>query len=160
MSAIKRVNCTPLWIGDPKVSSMTNFLTFNWRSTSRNYDENQQQTQPTYDTKSGNRTKATLKADECSQFFTAQSLLPIFKGSIHFCSLKLVTIQMKATCYICELGSAQTDKLLQKKQRSRPVAQETYSTASSCLQLSNCRFIDARNRQRLHLTLCLISVTH
>ena len=31
-----------------------------WRKTSQRKDENQQQTQPTYDAKSGNRTWATL----------------------------------------------------------------------------------------------------
>ena len=36
------------------------------RKTSRRKDENQQQTQPTYDTKSGNRTRATLVGGECS----------------------------------------------------------------------------------------------
>ena len=34
--------------------------------TSRSKDENQQQTQPTYDAKSGNRTRATLVEGECS----------------------------------------------------------------------------------------------
>ena len=32
----------------------------------RSKDENQQQTQPTYDAESGNRTRATLVGDECS----------------------------------------------------------------------------------------------
>ena len=32
----------------------------------RSKDENQQQTQPTYDTGTGNRTRATLVEDECS----------------------------------------------------------------------------------------------
>ena len=36
------------------------------RKTSRSKDENQQQTQPTYDAKSGNRTRATLVGGECS----------------------------------------------------------------------------------------------
>ena len=36
------------------------------RKTSRSKDENQQQTQPTYDAKSRNRTRATLVRDECS----------------------------------------------------------------------------------------------
>ena len=34
--------------------------------TSRRKDENQQQTQPTYDAESGNRTRATLVGGECS----------------------------------------------------------------------------------------------
>ena len=38
-------------------------------------DENQQQTQPTYDTETGNRTRATLVGGECS-LTTAPSLLP------------------------------------------------------------------------------------
>ena len=33
----------------------------------RSRDENQQQTQPTYDAESGNRTRATLVGGECSQ---------------------------------------------------------------------------------------------
>ena len=32
----------------------------------RSRDESQQQTQPTYDAKTGNRTRATLVGDECS----------------------------------------------------------------------------------------------
>ena len=36
------------------------------RKTSRSKDENQQQTQPTYDAESRNRTRATLVGDECS----------------------------------------------------------------------------------------------
>ena len=32
----------------------------------RSWDENQQQTQPTYDAESGNRTRATLVGGECS----------------------------------------------------------------------------------------------
>ena len=32
----------------------------------RSKDENQQQTQPTYDVESGNRTRATLEGGECS----------------------------------------------------------------------------------------------
>ena len=34
--------------------------------TSRSREENQQQTQPTYDVESGNRTRATLVEGECS----------------------------------------------------------------------------------------------
>ena len=34
--------------------------------TSRSKDENQQQTQPTYDAESGNRIRATLVGGECS----------------------------------------------------------------------------------------------
>ena len=36
------------------------------RKTSRSKDENQQQTQPTYDAETGNRTQATLVGRECS----------------------------------------------------------------------------------------------
>ena len=36
------------------------------RKTSRSKDQNQQQTQPTYDAESGNRTRATLVGSECS----------------------------------------------------------------------------------------------
>ena len=36
------------------------------RKTSRSKEENQQQTQPTYDAESGNRTRATLVGGECS----------------------------------------------------------------------------------------------
>ena len=36
------------------------------RKTSRSKGENQQQTQPTYDAESGNRTRATLVGGECS----------------------------------------------------------------------------------------------
>ena len=44
-----------------------------WRKTSRSRVENQQ-TQPTYDAESGNRTRATLVEGECSD--TAPTLLP------------------------------------------------------------------------------------
>ena len=37
-----------------------------WRKTSWSKDKNQQQTQPTYNTESGNRTRATLVRGECS----------------------------------------------------------------------------------------------
>ena len=43
------------------------------RKTSRSREENQQ-TQPTYDAESGNRTRATLVGGECSD--TAPTLLP------------------------------------------------------------------------------------
>ena len=36
------------------------------RKTSRSKDENQQQTQPTYDAETGNRTRTTLVGGECS----------------------------------------------------------------------------------------------
>ena len=36
------------------------------RKTSRSKDEDQQQTQPTYDAETGNRTRATLVGGECS----------------------------------------------------------------------------------------------
>ena len=42
----------------------------------RSKDENQQQTQLTYDVESGNRTRCTLVGGECST--TAPSLLPIY----------------------------------------------------------------------------------
>ena len=44
------------------------------RKTSQSKDENQQQTQPTYDAESRNRTQATLVGGKCST--TAPSLLP------------------------------------------------------------------------------------
>ena len=40
----------------------------NRRKTTRSKDENQQQTQPTYDAESGNRTRATLVGGECSHY--------------------------------------------------------------------------------------------
>ena len=36
------------------------------RKTSRSKDENQQQTQPTYDAETGNRTRAALVGDHCA----------------------------------------------------------------------------------------------
>ena len=57
--------------------------------TSRNREENQQQTQPTYDVESGNPTRATLVEGELKQKTKFQSLL-------HLCSaahkLQLVNI--------------------------------------------------------------------
>ena len=44
----------------------------NWstrRKTSRSKGESEQQTQPTYDAKSGNRTRATLVRSKCSHYF-------------------------------------------------------------------------------------------
>ena len=38
-------------------------------------DENQQQTQPTYDTGTGNRTRATLVGGECSHHYTTPAPL-------------------------------------------------------------------------------------
>ena len=46
------------------------------RKTSRSKDENQQQTQPTYDAESGNRTQATLVGDECSHHCVIPALSP------------------------------------------------------------------------------------
>jgi len=43
-------------------------------------DENQQQTQPTYDIRTGNRTRATLVEGECST--TAPSLLPYSRRKV------------------------------------------------------------------------------
>ena len=43
--------------------------------TSRSKDENQQQTQPTYDAESGNRTRATLVGGECSHHCAIPALL-------------------------------------------------------------------------------------
>ena len=42
----------------------------NPEKTPRSKDENQQQTQPTYDTGTGNRTRATLVGGECSHHYT------------------------------------------------------------------------------------------
>ena len=41
-----------------------------WRKTSRSKEENQQQTQPTYDAGSGNRTRDTLVGGGCSHHCT------------------------------------------------------------------------------------------
>ena len=45
--------------------------------TPRRKDENQQQTQPTYDTRTGNRTRATLVGGECSHHCAADSWLSV-----------------------------------------------------------------------------------
>ena len=48
----------------------------------RSKDENQQQTQPTYDAETGNRTWATLVGGECSHHCaTVPSLLPLFMAA-------------------------------------------------------------------------------
>ena len=49
--------CWFLWRGENRSTR---------RKTSRSKDENQQQTQPTYDAEPGNRTRATLVGGECS----------------------------------------------------------------------------------------------
>ena len=48
------------------INQSINQLCLTRRKTSRSKDENQQQTQPTYDAESGNRTRATLVGGECS----------------------------------------------------------------------------------------------
>ena len=45
----------------------------------RSKDENQQQTQPTYDAKSGNQTQATLVEGKCSHHCAIPAPLMIFK---------------------------------------------------------------------------------
>ena len=49
------------------------------RKTSRSREENQQQTQPTYDVESGNRTQATLVEGECSHHCTIPAPTPRFR---------------------------------------------------------------------------------
>ena len=49
----------------------------------RSKDENQQQTQPTYDAESGNRTRATLVGGECSHHCAIPAYaLCLTKGSL------------------------------------------------------------------------------
>ena len=47
----------------------------------RSKDENQQQTQPTYDTGTGNRTRATLVEDECSHHWAIPAPREDFLGT-------------------------------------------------------------------------------
>ena len=47
----------------------------------RTRDENQQQTQPTYDAETGNRTRATLVRGECSHHYTIPAPLTKAKCS-------------------------------------------------------------------------------
>ena len=56
------------------------------RKTSRSREENQQQTQPTYDVKSGNRTRATLVEGECS----------------HHCTIPAPVIKKIKEAFICQ----------------------------------------------------------
>ena len=58
-------------------------------------DEKQQQTQPTYDAESGNRTRATLVGGECST--TAPTLLPKTKTGSTLASLPLKSQVTKHT---------------------------------------------------------------
>ena len=51
--------------------------------TSRSKDENQQQTQPTYDAESENRTRATLVGDECSHHCAIPAPLFSYKSTQH-----------------------------------------------------------------------------
>ena len=44
----------------------------------RSRDENQQQTQPTYDLKSGNRTRATLVGSECSHHYSVSDTIQAY----------------------------------------------------------------------------------
>ena len=49
------------------------------RKTSRSKDENQQQTQPTYNAESGSQTRASLVGDECSHHCAVPSPIPVNK---------------------------------------------------------------------------------
>ena len=67
---------TNLWPSDSRSNWNLEMLVFEERAkpeypekTFRSKDENQQQTQPTYDAESGNRTRTTLVGGECSHRF-------------------------------------------------------------------------------------------
>ena len=63
------------------------------RKTSRSKNENQQQTQPTYDAESGNRTRATLVGGECSHHCAMSSPQTFFKY-VEFMSIASNAIQV------------------------------------------------------------------
>ena len=60
------------------------------RKTSQSREENQQQTQPTYDAETGNRTRATLVGGECSHHCVRHE----FAG----CRLLLTTVFVNQVC--------------------------------------------------------------
>ena len=62
------LECWFLWRGENRSTR---------RETFRNKDENQQQTQPTYDTESGNRTRTTLVGGKCSHHCTIPASLTL-----------------------------------------------------------------------------------
>ena len=65
----------------------------------RSEDENQQQTQPTYDAGSGNRTRATLVGGECSHHCAIPA--PTSQNSLRSCiSPGLITGILRYTCTV------------------------------------------------------------
>ena len=55
------------------------------RKTSQSKDENQQQTQPTYDAESGNRTRATLVGGEHSHHCAIPARDDVYETRMLFC---------------------------------------------------------------------------
>ena len=89
---------TNLWPSDSRSNWNLEMLVFEEREnrstrreTSRSKDENQQQTQPTYDAESGNRTQATLVGGECSQHCAIPASQCLPSRNIHCATLQLLS---------------------------------------------------------------------
>ena len=82
------------------------------RKTSRSRVENQQ-TQPTYDTESGNRARATLVGGECST--TAPSLLPYFNHS-------LISLRFPSEWKSADVTPVHKKDLLEPAENYRPIS--------------------------------------
>ena len=65
-----------------------------WRKTSRSREENQQQTQPTYDAGAENPTRATLVGSECSRHYAIPAPLDVAFERARKC-LEAKTKQLK-----------------------------------------------------------------
>ena len=72
------------------------------RKTSRSKDEHQQQTQPTFDAESGNRTRATLVGGECSHHC---AILPPFHLSVSETFDLMSTVKYLNFVFLCKTNS-------------------------------------------------------
>ena len=70
------------------------------RKTSRSREENQQQTQPTYDVESGNRTRATLVEGECSHHFAIPAPPSSTKRRLTMCSNMHFVRPLTTLCHV------------------------------------------------------------
>ena len=106
------------------------------RKTSQSRVENQQ-TQPTYDAESGNRTRATLVGGECSD--TAPTLLPgpFLNFQVHF---------WRTGWILCLIGAVSTDIAVDNAVDCQLIYQSIYRPGSSQVsieyRLLYCRCID------------------
>ena len=103
-------------------------------------NENQQQTQPTYDAETGNRTRTTLVGGECSHHCTipVPSVQPKFCLRFHFYCLNLKNF--------CSVGliNRELKQLRRQRQRERQLEMQLRLTSTTSrlfqfVQLVQCR---------------------